>query len=168
MIKQKKILWLLIVLKCTKFSGKNMNKKVKESPHPLKNFRPLEKGNKSVADKKAPVSKLSYERTQKQLPTANCVIVIDTKLVIAVSIQILRPEKLVAENWIFAFYVRAHDRKEKAVQEILISFTFYVTKVKLIDVSLPYTSTKQRKIIPLPFRRYTPIWNYQTNHIICL
>ena len=41
-----------------KFSGINMNKKISESPHPLKNFQPLEKRSKSITDKIAPVSTL--------------------------------------------------------------------------------------------------------------
>ena len=86
-----------------------------ESPHPLKNFRPLKTKNKSVADKKVPVSILEnfatnarkkqkqkqtnkQKQTKNKLPTANCVIVIVTRLVIVVSIQMSRPEKLGAEN----------------------------------------------------------------------
>ena len=61
------------------------------------------------------------------------------------------PKKLGAENWIFAFYVLAHDIKMKAVQEILISYPFNVTNVKLNDISLPYANTKQKKDNPVTF-----------------
>ena len=40
-------------IQCTKFNGKNMNKKISESPHSLKIFRLLEKRSKSIADETA-------------------------------------------------------------------------------------------------------------------
>ena len=89
-------------IQCTKFSGKNMSKKISESPHPLKNFRPLKNKNKSVADKKFTVCTLenfaTNARKKNPYPTENCVIVTVTKLVFVVSIQMSPPEKLRAEN----------------------------------------------------------------------
>ena len=65
-----------------------MTKKISESPHPLKNIRPLKNKNNSEADKKVTFSTLENFATNARtpppktpLPTANCVIVIVTKLV---------------------------------------------------------------------------------------
>ena len=154
-------------IQCTKFSRKVWIKRYLNLLITGKIFWPLEKRNKSVVDKKRPCfyfRKLCYERTKN--PYSKLCYSDSHK--ISYCCKYPNPEKLGAENWIFAFYVLAHDIKVKAVQEILISYSFNVTNVKLIDRSLPYASTKQWKITPLPFRRYTPIWNYQNHHIICL
>ena len=53
------------------------------------------------------------------------------KLVTVVSIQMSSPERLKAENLIFAFSVLVHDIKVKAVQKTLTSYTFNVNNIKL-------------------------------------
>ena len=132
-------------IQCTKFSEKNVNKKISEFPHLLKIFHTFEKKYKFVADKNflflLQNTLLQTHAKKKKIPPANCVIVIVTKLVMVVSIQMSHPEKLGAENWIFEFYVLAHDTNAKAVKEILINYTFNVTNVKRLDMSLPYASS---------------------------
>ena len=61
-------------IQCTKFSGKNMTKKISESPHPLKNFRPLKKKrrNPSQIKKKVPVSTLENFVANARKKTPYC------------------------------------------------------------------------------------------------
>ena len=49
-----------------------MNKKISESPRPLKNFPPLKKKNKSVADKKVLASTLENFATNTYQKTSYC------------------------------------------------------------------------------------------------
>ena len=63
----------------------------------------------------------------------------------------LRPEKLGAENWIFTFYVLAHDTEMKAVKEILISYPFNVANVKTNWHVTPLCEHKTKKDNPAIF-----------------
>ena len=124
-----------------------MNKKISNSRHPMKNFRPLEKRSKSGADETAPVSTLENIATNAHKNTPNCKLYNSDCHEISYCIEYpnLESRKVMCRELNLCILSFSERRKLKTAEEFL-SYPFNVTNVKLTNMSLPFVKAKQRKL----------------------